>query len=168
MNRAEKKELIEEISSIYTSNSAIIVTHYHGLSVDKLRSLRKNLKQDGADLKVIKNTLAKIAASNVNITEVDKMFQGPVAIAYSSDPVTTAKIIHKFAKENESLKIVGGIVDNKAVSRDIVEKLSTMPSLNEIRGKIVGVIVAPATNIARVLAAPASQIARVLSAYSNK
>ncbi|MDX1917257.1 MAG: 50S ribosomal protein L10 [Rickettsiaceae bacterium] len=168
MNKTQKTVSIEEISNIYHENSSIIVAHYHGLSVDKIRSLRRSLKQEGADLKVIKNTLAKIAANRSNISATDNLFKGPVAIAYSSDPVTIAKVVHKFAKDNESLKIVGGILDNKVIDRDVVAKLSTMPSLNEIRGKIVGVINAPATKIACILSAPASQIARVLNAYSNK
>ncbi len=168
MNRTEKNGSIEELTRMYSHNSAVIITHYHGLSVGKIHLLRKRLKEQGGELRVVKNTLARIAAKNSGLNNVEYLLNGPVAIAYSSDPVSVAKILHKFAKENESLKIIGGILDSNAVSREIIEKLSTMPSLTEIRGKIVGVISAPATQIACILTAPASQVARVLSAYSNK
>lgn len=168
MIKTEKIEAVAAIEEVYRNNQAVIVTHYHGLTVSAISKLRKNLRLQGASFKVIKNTLAKIAAKNANIADVDGLFKGPVAIAYSTDPVSVAKIIAQFAKENEAFKIVGGILDNKKIDDAVVKQLATLPSLDELRGKIIGILQAPATKIACVTAAPAAQLARVLSAYSKK
>ncbi|MDX1924779.1 MAG: 50S ribosomal protein L10 [Rickettsiaceae bacterium] len=168
MLRSEKTESVSQITNLYQNNSSVIITHYHGLSVKSLAVLRKNLKKEGAGLKIVKNTLAKIAAKNSGIEGVEPFLKGPVAIAYSSDPVSAAKVVSQFAKENQSFKVVGGILEKNAIDAKVIMKLSTLPSLTELRGKIVGAIVAPATKIACIASAPAGQLARVIGAYSKK
>jgi large subunit ribosomal protein L10 len=168
MIRNEKIEAVAAIEEVYRNNSAVIVAHYHGLTVSQVSKLRKVLGAEGAKLKVVKNTLAKIAAKNAGIADVETLFKGPVAIAYSADPVSAAKVVAQFAKENDALKIVGGILDSKVIDDKVVRQLSSLPSINELRGKIIGILQAPATKLACITAAPASQVARVISAYSNK
>jgi large subunit ribosomal protein L10 len=168
MNRDEKKLAVAEIEQIYNGNSAIFVTHYHGLTVSQLNELRKDLRQLNAGFKVIKNTLAKIAAKNIGINNVDTLFAGPVGVVFSDDPVSAAKSLTKFAKKNQALKIMGGIMDRNLVDDATVHTLSKLPSMDELRGTIIGILQAPATNIARVTSAPAAQLARVIDAYSKK
>ena len=167
MLRSEKKEFVEELEEVYRTSSAIIVTHYHGLTVAQVTALRRSLRNSGAGFKVIKNTLAVIAARNAQLGH-DEVFTGPTAIAYSSDPVAVAKGICEFAKTHDSLKVVCGVVDNNFVDALGVERLSKMPSLNELRGKIIGLLQAPASKVVGVLQAPASQLVRLSSAYSSK
>ena len=168
MIRQDKVQAVADIEEIYSNNSAVIITHYHGLSVSQLSKLRKTLSNEGSAFKVVKNTLAKIAAKNAGIEGVDSLFKGPVGIVYSTDPVSSAKIVTKFAKENDALKVVGGILDNSAVDSKVIAQLSSLPSMDELRGKVIGILQAPATKIACVVSAPASQLARVINAYSNK
>lgn len=168
MLRSEKKEFVTSLEGFYKQSSSVIVTHYHGLTVAEVSKLRKDLKENGADFKVTKNTLAKIAAQNSGIEAIAKLFKGPTAIAYSEDPVSAAKSVCNFAKTNQNLKIVGGIVNNQILDEAGVRELSKLPSLDELRGKIVGILQAPAQNILGVLQAPGSQVARVVSAYAAK
>jgi len=166
--KAKKQELVQELEGIYKESGAVIVTHYHGLTVSQLTELRKSLKDKGASFKVVKNTLSKIAASNVGLGSASELLSGPTGIAYSKDPVSAAKGVVEFAKSNESLQVVGGLVDQKVFSVEEVNQLAKLPSLDELRGKIIGVLQAPAAKIAAVLNAPASQLARVVKAYSEK
>jgi large subunit ribosomal protein L10 len=168
MIRNEKIEAVAAIEEVYRNNSAVIVTHYHGLTVSQVSKLRKALRAEGAQMKVVKNTLAKIAAKNAGIDNAEAIFKGPVAIAFSADPVSSAKVVAQFAKENAALKIVGGILDSVVIDDNVVKQLASLPSLNELRGKIIGILQAPATKLACITAAPAAQVARVISAYSNK
>jgi len=166
--RSEKKEFVAELEGIYRENSAVIVAHYHGLTVSNISKLRKNLRQEGAGFKVVKNTLARIAANNVGYADTNNLFKGPVAIAYSSDPVSAAKVVAEFAKTSDALKIVGGIVSEQIVDARTVDQLSKLPSMNELRSQLVALIQTPATKIAGVVQAPAAQLARVMKAYSTK
>ena len=168
MIRSEKINAVAELEEIYRSNPAIIVTHYHGLTVSAVTKLRNDLRKEGATFKVIKNTLAKIAAKNAGISSADSLFKGPVAIAYSHDSVSTAKAVAEFAKTHADFKIVGGILDSGVVDSTMIDKLSKLPSMKELQGTIVGILQAPARQIIGVTNAPASQLARVFSAYSNK
>ncbi len=168
MIRSEKVNAVNEIEELYRNHSAIIVTHYHGLTVDQVTQLRNNLRKEGAKFKVVKNTLAKIAAQKAGIANVDSLFKGPVAIAYSQDSVATAKTVFEFAKTNSAFKIVGGILDNNLIDYKIVDQLSKLPSLKELQATIVGILQAPARKVIGVTSAPASQLARVIVAYSNK
>ena len=168
MLRSEKHEFVTELEEVYKKSSSVIVTHYHGLSVSQVTSLRRALKAKGAGFKVVKNTLSKIAASKAGIQDISSLLTGPTAIAYSEDPVEAAKVVVEFAKTNGSLKIIGGLVNNQLLDVQSVQHLAKLPSLNDLRGKIVGILQAPATKIARVVQAPAIQLARVLQAYAGK
>lgn len=168
MIRSEKKNQVAEIEEVYRSSSAVVITHYHGLTVAEITALRQSLRENGAGFKVVKNTLSRIAARNVGIEIDESIFAGPTAIAYSEDPVTAAKGVVKFAKANDNLKIVGGIVNDKTMDLSEIETLATLPSLEELRGKIVGVLQAPAAQLARIVQAPAGQIARVIKAHADK
>jgi large subunit ribosomal protein L10 len=166
--RSEKKDFVAKLEDLYNSSSAIIVTHYHGLTVSQITALRRTLRSNGAGFMVVKNTLADIAARNVSLGCDESAFVGPTAIAYSSDPVAVAKGVCEFAKAHGKLKVICGVIDRNVIDAASVEKLAKTPPLNELRGKIVGLLQAPASKIVGVLQAPASQLVRLSSAYSSK
>lgn len=168
MLRSEKKIFVSELEEIYNNSSSVIITHYHGLSVAQLTNLRRNLKEKGASFKIVKNTLSKIAAINAELAHDPELFAGPTAIAYSADPIAAAKGVVEFAKTNDNLKVIGGIVNDKILSVSEVGQLATLPSLDELRGKIIGLLQAPAGNLARIVQAPAGGLARVVRAHSEK
>ncbi|HJV44007.1 50S ribosomal protein L10 [Caulobacter sp.] len=169
MDRAQKQESIESLKSVFNDAGAVVVTHYMGLTVAEMTDLRLRLRKEGAAIKVVKNTLALKALDGKLGDKGEKLFTGPVAIAYGPDAVSAAKIAVQFAKENEKLKLVGGILDQSNVlDENGVKALATLPSLDELRGKLIGLIQAPATKIAGVLQAPAGQLARVFNAYATK
>lgn len=169
MDRAQKQESIESLKSVFTDAGAVVVTHYMGLTVAEMTDLRLRLRKEGAAIKVVKNTLALKALDGKLGEKGDTLFTGPVAIAYGPDAVSAAKIAVQFAKENDKLKIVGGVLDQTNVLDEAgVRALATLPSLDELRGKLIGLIQAPATKIAGVLQAPAAQLARVFNAYATK
>ena len=169
MDRAQKQESIESLKSVFNDAGAVVVTHYMGLTVAEMTDLRLRLRKEGAAIKVVKNTLALKALDGSLGEKGDTLFTGPVAIAYGPDAVSAAKIAVQFAKENDKLKIVGGVLDQTNVLDEAgVRALATLPSLDELRGKLIGLIQAPATKIAGVLQAPAAQLARVFNAYATK
>jgi large subunit ribosomal protein L10 len=166
--KLNKKAFVSDLEKVYKNSNSVIITHYHGLTVSKLTDLRRILRGSGASFRVVKNTLCKIAASNAEINYDPKMFSGPTAIAYSEDPVAAAKCVVEFAKINDSLKIIGGIVNNKILDVSSIQQLAKLPSLDQLRGQIVGIIQAPASNLARVTQAPAGALARVIKAHAEK
>jgi len=166
--RSEKPVAVEDIVNIYKESPSVIITHYHGLTVSQVSSLRELLKSKEAGFKVVKNTLAKIAANQTGLDNIANLFAGPTAIAYSKEPVEMAKLVVNFAKANDNLKIIGGIVDNHVLDEHSIKELSKLPSLNELRGKIVGLLQAPATKVVGVLQAPSSSMARVIQAHASK
>jgi len=166
--RSNKKHFVSELEEIYKTSNSVIITHYHGLTVSEVTTLRRNLRENGASFKVVKNTLSKIAASNVELGNSPEMFSGPTAIAYSEDPVAAAKGVVEFAKTNDNLKIIAGIVNDTVLDVSAINELAKLPSLDVLRGKIVGILQAPAANIARVVQAPAGGLARVIRAYADK
>ena len=168
MDRAGKEKSLEMLKGVFAEAGVVVVAHYSGLTVAEMSALRVKLKAEGAQLKVIKNRLAKIALDGKGGDDAAGMFKGPVAIAFSPDPVSAAKVSAEFAKDNEKLVIVGGIMEDVVLDQKGVEALAKMPSLDQLRGKIIGVIQAPATKVAGVLQAPAGQLARVFSAYGSK
>lgn len=168
MLRSEKPEVVEEIVSIYKESPSVIIAHYHGLTVSEVNSLRESLKSKDAGFKVVKNTLAKIAANKVGLDDIVNLFSGPTAIAYSKEPVEMAKLVVNFAKTNENLKIIGGIVDNQVLNEYSIKELSKLPSLNELRSKIIGLLQAPATKLAGVIQAPSASLSRVIQAHASK
>ena len=154
---------------MFADAGAVVVTHYMGLTVAEMTDLRLRLRKEGAAIKVVKNTLALKALDGKLGDKGEKLFTGPVAIAYGPDAVSAAKIAVQFAKENDKLKLVGGVLDQTNVLDEAgVRALATLPSLDELRGKLIGLIQAPATKIAGVLQAPAGQLARVFNAYATK
>ncbi|WP_341787107.1 50S ribosomal protein L10 [Rickettsia endosymbiont of Cantharis rufa] len=168
MLRSEKPVAVKEIVNIYKESPSVIITHYHGLTVSQVSSLRELLKSKEAGFKVVKNTLAKIAANQTGLDNIANLFAGPTAIAYSKEPVEMAKLVVNFAKANDNLKIIGGIVDNHVLDEHSIKELSKLPSLNELRGKIVWLLQAPATKVVGVLQAPSSSMARVIQAHASK
>lgn len=168
MDRAGKAESMEVLKGIFAESGVVVVTHYSGLTVAEMTELRGKLREQGATLKVIKNRIAKKALDGARGEEGDALFTGPVAIAYSPDPVGASKAAVDYAKDNEKLVIIGGIMDETVLDAAGVQALAKLPSLDQLRGKLIGLIQAPATKVAGVLQAPAGQLARVVSAYSKK
>ncbi|MEJ2816816.1 MULTISPECIES: 50S ribosomal protein L10 [unclassified Caulobacter] len=169
MDRAQKQESIESLKSVFADAGAVVVTHYMGLTVAEMTDLRLRLRKEGAAIKVVKNTLALKALDGKLGDKGEKLFTGPVAIAYGPDAVSAAKVAVQFAKENDKFKLVGGVLDQTNVlDENGVKALATLPSLDELRGKLIGLLQAPATKIAGVLQAPAGQLARVFNAYATK
>ena len=164
MDRAGKEELVSHYNGIFENAGVIVVTHYSGLSVPDLDELRHQMADVGGTVKVTKNRLVKLALAGTPNESVSEFFSGPTAIAFSEDPVAAPKVAANFAKENDNLKIVGGIMDGTVLDAEGVKNLASLPSLDELRGQLVGLINAPATNIAGVLQAPAGQLARVMGA----
>ena len=168
MDRAKKADSIEELKGVFAKSGTVVVTQYTGMTFVEMSDLRTRLRKEGAVLKVFKNRLAQKALDGSVGAAGDALFKGPVALVYSADPVTAAKISSQYAKENDKLKIVGGIMGTNVLNEGGVKALATLPSLDQLRGKLVGLLQAPATKIAGVLQAPAGQVARVIGAYANK
>lgn len=168
LDRKQKQDFIADLNGALGKASTIVVTHYSGLTVAEISKLRKQMRDVGAFFKVTKNTLALRAVEGTDFEAVGPMFTGPTAIAYSEDPVAPAKVAMEFAKTNPKLVIIGGAFGTQMLDADGVKAIATLPSLDELRGKLVGLLQAPATKIAGVLQAPAGQVARVLSAYAEK
>ncbi len=164
MDRASKEELVSHYSGIFDDAGVIVVTHYLGLSVPQLDDLRNQMADVGGTVKVTKNRLVKLALAGTDREAASEYFSGPTAIAFSDDPVAAPKIAAKFAKQNDSLVILGGLMGDKILDADSVKTLASLPSLDELRGKLVGLVNAPATKVAGVLQAPAGQLARVIGA----
>ena len=168
VDRAEKRELVGTLNDVFKNTGVIVVAHYSGLSVADMTTLRSRMKAAGASLKVAKNRLAKIALKGTDAEHISDLFQGPTVIAYSSDPVAAPKIATEFAKTNEKFVLLGGAMGRINLDAGRVEALARMPSLDELRARLVGMINTPATRVAGVLAAPGAQLARVLGAYARK
>ena len=169
MDRAQKAEAIETLKGVFADSGAVVVTHYLGLTVAEMTDLRGRLRKEGASLKVVKNRLAQKALDGAGGEGGYDLFKGPVAIAYGADPVSAAKVVVQYAKDNEKFSVIGGLLDQTTVlDEKAVRALATLPSLDQIRAKLVGLLQAPATKVAGVLQAPAAQMARVLSAYAAK
>lgn len=168
MNRLEKKESIKEIKGLVENNTSTIVVHYQGLTVAQVEVLRGQMRQCNAEMKIIKNSLAKLAIANTNNQALESLLSGPTAIIVANDPVAVAKNLTKFAKDNAKLVFLGGMVDDQYVDIKGINLLSNMPSKDELRGQIIALISAPATKLARLLQTPASQVARVIDAYAKK
>lgn len=168
VNKQKKVQLVSDIRSILNSNGVVIITKNHGLTVAEAKSLRKKIKAASGGMMVAKNTLIKLALEGTQFEKLSSEMTGPTAITYSNDPVGVSKVVTEFVKENEKLELCSGAMNGTLLSKEDVISLSSLPSMDELRGKIVGLIMAPATKIAQVLQAPAGQLARVISAYSNK
>ena len=168
MDRAAKKELVAELNGVFKDTNVVVVAHYAGLTVAQMQTLRRQMKQAGAGVKVAKNRLAKIALEGTGAAVVGPLLKGPTVIAYSRDPVAAPKVANDFAKSNEKFVILGGAMGKTALNPDGIKVLASLPSLDELRGKIVGLLMAPATKIAQVVNAPAAKLARVVQAHAKK
>ena len=168
MDRAEKAELLTHLAGVFDDANVIVVTHYSGLTVTELTDLRTRMMKVGAEFKVTKNRIAKLALSGKKSEKISSLFSGPTAIAYSKDPVAAPKAVADYAKENPKLVILGGAMGETVLDQAGVKQLASLPSLDELRAKFLGLLQTPATRIAGVVQAPAAQLARVLSAYASK
>lgn len=164
MNRAEKAELVTHLQGVFANAGVVVVAHYSGLTVAQMTVLRAGMSEVGGNVKVTKNRLAKLALDGTQVAGIADHFAGPTAIAYSDDPVAAPKIAAAFAKDNEQFVILGGAMGETLLDKNGVLALAALPSLDELRGKLVGMISTPATRIAGVLQAPAGQLARVMGA----
>ena len=168
MNRQEKAELIETLQTTLNASSTVVVTHQVGMTVAESSDLRAKMREAGAGFKVTKNRIAKLALNDTPHTALGSLFTGPTAIGTSADPVAAAKVLVEYAKGNDKLTIVGGSMDGKSLDKAGVEALAKLPSLDELRGKLVGILQAPAAKLARVAQAPAGKVARVIKARSDQ
>ena len=168
MDRAEKSAAVASLGEVFRTTKVVVVAHYSGLTVGQMLTLRRQMKQAGASVKVAKNRLAKIALEGSDVASIGPLLKGPTLIAFSGDPVAAPKVAVDFARTNERFVILGGAMSTTTLDPNGVKALAALPSLDELRGKIVGLLVAPATKIAQVVNAPAAKVARVVQAYASK
>lgn len=168
MDRAQKAEEVAALHQTFEESEVVVLTHNTGLTVAEISDLRRQMREAGGRFKVTKNRLAKRALEGTRYEQLGNMFTGPTAMASSQDPVAAAKVAYSFAKDNEKLVIVGGAMGDKILDISSIETLAKLPSLDELRAKIVGMIQTPATRIATILQQPGTQVARVVSAYAEK
>jgi large subunit ribosomal protein L10 len=168
VDRAEKREFVTGLNEVFSNTGSVVVAHYAGLTVANMNELRSKMRAAGGTVKVAKNRLAIIALQGTESEGMKDLFKGQTLIAYAEDPVAAPKVAADFAKANDKLVILGGAMGSTTLDADGVKALATMPSLDELRAKIVGMIQTPATRIAAVVNAPAGNLARVFGAYARK
>ena len=168
MDRSHKEELAAALHQSLSATACVVVTHQTGMTVAEVTDLRRQMRAAGANFKVTKNRLAKIALAGTKFERLAPLFSGPTAIAFSRDPVAAAKVAVEFANKNEKLTIIGGGLDDRQLDAAGIKALATLPSLDQLRAKLLGMLQTPATRIASVLQAPGGQVARVLNAYAKK
>ena len=168
MNRNEKTDLVNNLHDTFDNAASVVIVHCIGLTVEESTSLRTKMRNENCNFKVTKNRIARIALKDTKYQHMDSMFKGPTAIGSSKDPVMAAKILVDYAKENEKLVIIGGGLEDKVLSKIDVEALAKLPSLNDLRGKLVGLLQAPASKILRLSVEPASQVLRTISQKSKQ
>jgi large subunit ribosomal protein L10 len=167
VNRDDKKDLVARMHAEFGESTVCIVTHYQGLTVAQMEALRGKVREVGARFRVTKNRLTRLALEGTEFEGLSDLFTGPTAIATSADPVAAAKACAEFAKTNDKLVILGGAMQGRVLDAEGVQALAKMPSLDELRGKLVGLLTTPAQRVASVTQAPAGQLARVLNAYAE-
>jgi len=168
VDRAEKRELVTGLSDAFKSAGSVAVAHYAGITVAQMNDLRSKMRAAGGTVKVAKNRLARIALQGTESEGIQDLFTGQTLIAYSEDPVTAPKIAADFAKGNDRLIILGGALGSTSLNADGVKALAALPSLDELRARLVGMIATPATRIAQIVNAPAASVARVIGAHARK
>jgi large subunit ribosomal protein L10 len=168
VDRAAKKAAVTDLNGVFKTSNVVVVAHYAGLTVSQMQILRKQARAAGASVKVAKNRLAKIALEGTDVASVAPLLKGPTVIAYSGDPIAAPKVATDFAKAHEKFVILGGAMGKTALNPDGVKALASLPSLDELRAKLIGLIQAPATKIAQIVNAPAAKVARVVQAYAKK
>ena len=168
MDRAQKEQVVASLREAVGDVALLVVTQQSGLTVAEATELRRQMRRAGAKFRVTKNRLARLALKDTKFAQIVPLFTGPTAIATSKDPVAAAKVAVEFGKKNGKLTIIGGVLDDKVLGVDDIKALAALPSLDELRARIVGLLSAPATRIATVLGEPAAQMARLLRAHSEK
>ena len=168
MDRSQKSESVASLNAVFNEVGVVVVTRNLGMTVAQSTDLRNKMRDVGANYKVAKNRLAKLAIDNTDYFGLDDMLTGPVGLAWSTDPVAAAKAAVEFAKTNDKLEIVGGSMGAVVLDEAGIKALASMPSLDELRAKLIGLVNAPATKIAQVVTAPAAKVARVFTAYADK
>ena len=168
MNKEKKQSYIKEMTAQFEKSEAVLVTHYQGLSVKQLDNLRKQMRKHGIQFKITKNRITKIALEKSRCKDLSNLFTGPTAVALSEDAISSAKILTKFSKENENLRILGGIMGKEILDVAAVANVATLPTLDEARAKIIGILRSPAQKIVSILLAPASKIAILALEKSKK
>ena len=168
MNKEQKKNYITEMTANFENSEAVLVTHYQGLTVKQLDELRKQMREQGTQFKITKNRITKLALEKTKCKDLANLFTGPTAVALSKDAISTAKILTKFSKENNNLKILGGIMGKEILDVAAVANVATLPTLDEARAKIIGILRSPAQKIVSILLAPASKIAILALEKSKK
>ncbi len=168
MDRAEKREFVAEMKQTLSGAGSVVVAQYAGLSVAEMTELRSSMREAGGTVKVAKNRLVKLALEGTDAEHMGDLLTGPTLLAYAEDPVAAPKAASDFAKKNEKLVILGGAMGATNLDQNGVKSLASLPSLDELRGKLVAMISTPAQRIAVITSAPAGQVARVIGAYSSK
>ena len=168
MDKAQKREFVTTMNEAFSSAGSVVVAHYTGLTVSDMSELRLQMREAGGTVKVAKNSLAKLALQGTEVEHISELFTGQTVVCYSEDPVTAPKIAVNFSKENEKLVILGGSMGSDNLDVNGVKALASLPSLDELRAKIVAMVSTPATRVATVVGAPATQVARVIGAYASK
>jgi large subunit ribosomal protein L10 len=168
VDRSQKQKVVDSLHDTLKQTVLVVITQQAGMTVAEVTTLRRQMREAGAGFKVTKNRLARRALEGTKFAKLAPLFKGPTAVAYSTDPVAAAKVAVKYANANEKLTIVGGAMGDTLLDPTGVKALATLPSLDELRGKLVGLLQTPATRVAQVLQAPAGQLARVLGAYAKK
>ena len=168
MNKDQKQSYIKDMTAQFENSEAVLVTHYQGLNMKQLDELRKKMREQGIQFKITKNRITKLALQNSRCKDLANLFTGPTAVALSKDAISSAKILTNFAKNNQNLKILGGIMGNDVLDVAAVQNVATLPTLDEARAKIVGILSTPAQKIISIFLAPASKIAILALEKSKK
>jgi large subunit ribosomal protein L10 len=168
LERAEKREVVTALHDVFAKTGVVVVAHYAGLTVAQMTRLRSDMRSAGGQVKVAKNRLVKLALEGTDAKGIADLLKGPTCLAYSADPIAAPKAAVKFAKANEKFVILGGAMGTTVLDAKGVNSLADLPSLDELRGKLIGLLQAPASKIARTLNEPGAQLARVFGAYGNK
>jgi large subunit ribosomal protein L10 len=168
VDRAEKREVVTALHDVLAKTGVVVVAHYAGLTVAEMTRLRSDMRSAGGQVKVAKNRLAKLALEGTDAKGIAELLRGPTCIAYSADPIAAPKVAVKFAKANEKFVILGGAMGTTVLDANGVSALASLPSLDELRGKLIGLLQAPASKIARTLNEPGAQLARLFAAYGSK
>ena len=167
MKRSDKNEFVKKLKEDLKDSSSVVVSHYAGLSVNETDELRKIMRENGAKFRVTKNRLTKLALTDTKFASITDLFNGPTAIAFSKDPIAPSKVAVDFEKKHNNFKIIGGSFEGEKIDLDKIKFLATLPSLDEVRGKLVGIIIAPAQKLASILQEPGGQLARLISSHSE-
>ena len=167
MNRKQKEELVESLHKTFLNSQSVIVTHINGLTVSETTNLRSNMRDSNCKFKVTKNKIVKLALKNTKFEHLDSLFTGPTAIGSSEDAIAPAKVLVDFSKDSEKIKIIGGGFETKSLSVDEINNLASLPSLDEVRSKLIGLLMAGPTKLVRTIKEPSSRMARILATKNN-